>query len=157
MLFPQGRVTAWFGNIALALMASVLTLGSARAAEGEFQPLIGSPSFDHCVGDKEYWSLRDGVLTAGTGAALDQSKFLISFDLFPEKTVEYMQSVKRPWIAFKVLAGGAIPPPDGFKFAFENGADFLCVGMLDFQIVEDVNIALDVLANVKSRPRPWCA
>ena len=88
---------------------------------------------------------------------MDQSKFLISFDLFPEKTVEYMRSVKRPWIAFKVLAGGAIPPPDGFKFAFENGADFLGVGMLDFQIVEDVNIALDVLANVKSRPRPWCA
>jgi hypothetical protein len=79
------------------------------------------------------------------------------FDLFPEKTIEYMQAVKRPWIAFKVLAAGAIPPPSGFKFAFENGADFICVGMLDFQIVENVNTALDVLANVKSRPRPWCA
>jgi hypothetical protein len=79
------------------------------------------------------------------------------FDLFPERTIEFMQTVKRPWIAFKVLAGGAIPPPDGFKFAFENGADFICVGMFDFQIVEDVNIALDVLANVKSRPRPWYA
>lgn len=79
------------------------------------------------------------------------------FDLFPEKTIEHMRAVKRPWIAFKVLAGGAIPPPSGFKFAFENGADFICVGMLDFQIVQNVNIALDVLANVKSRPRPWYA
>jgi len=56
-----------------------------------------------------------------------------------------------------VLAGGAIHPKDGFKFAFENGADFICVGMLDYQIVEDVNIAVDVLSNLKSRPRPWCA
>jgi hypothetical protein len=79
------------------------------------------------------------------------------FDLFPEKTIAHMQAVKTPWIAFKVLAGGAILPPDGFKFAFENGADFICVGMLDFQIVQNVNTALDVLANVKSRPRPWCA
>ena len=79
------------------------------------------------------------------------------FDLFPEKTIEFMHGVKKPWIAFKVLAGGAIPPKDGFKFAFENGADFICVGMFDFQIVEDVNIAVDVLSNLKSRPRPWCA
>ncbi|MBI4165774.1 MAG: DoxX family membrane protein [Acidobacteria bacterium] len=79
------------------------------------------------------------------------------FDLFPDKTTEFMQTVKRPWIAFKVLAGGAITPQDGFKFAFENGADFVCVGMFDFQIVEDVNIALDVLSNLKSRPRPWYA
>ena len=68
-----------------------------------------------------------------------------------------MGTVKKPWIAFKVLAGGAIAPPDGFKFAFENGADFICVGMFDFQIIEDVNIALEVLANLKRGPRPWFA
>jgi uncharacterized membrane protein YphA (DoxX/SURF4 family) len=77
------------------------------------------------------------------------------FDLFPEKTIEFMGTVKKPWIAFKVLAGGAISPADGFKFAFENGADFICVGMFDFQIIEDVNTALDVLANLKRGPRPW--
>lgn len=79
------------------------------------------------------------------------------FDLFPEKTIEFMQTVRKPWIAFKVLAAGAIPPQDGFRFAFEHGADFICVGMFDFQIVEDVNIALDVLGAVKNRPRSWYA
>jgi len=47
-----------------------------------------------------------------------------------------MRTVNEPWIAFKALAAGAIPPQDGFKFAFENDADFICVGMFDFQIVE---------------------
>ena len=79
------------------------------------------------------------------------------FDLFADQTVEFMHTVKRPWIAFKVLAGGAIHPKDGFKFAFEHGADFICVGMFDFQIVEDVNIALDVLSAIKERPRIWYA
>jgi len=29
--------------------------------------------------------------------------------------------------------------------------------MYDFQIVEDVNIALDAFAKAKDRPRPWIA
>ena len=79
------------------------------------------------------------------------------FDLFPDKTIAFMGTVKKPWIAFKVLAAGAIHPKDGFQFAFENGADFICVGIFDFQMVEDVNIALDVLSNLKERSRPWYA
>jgi uncharacterized membrane protein YphA (DoxX/SURF4 family) len=77
------------------------------------------------------------------------------FDLFPVKTTEFMKGVDKPWIAFKVLAGGAILPKDGFKFAFEKGADFICVGMFDFQVVDDVNIASDVLVNLKNRERKW--
>jgi len=109
LLFLQGRVTAWFGNIALALMASVLTLGSARAAEGEFQPLIGSSSFDHCVGAKEYWSLRDGVLTAGTGAALDHSKFLISVERFGNFVLKFR--ARSDGGALAVLLRATIQPP----------------------------------------------
>jgi uncharacterized membrane protein YphA (DoxX/SURF4 family) len=79
------------------------------------------------------------------------------FDLFPDQTAAFMAKVKKPWVAFKVLAAGAIHPNDGFRFAFEHGADFLCVGMFDFQIVEDVNAATKVLANLGPRERPWYA
>lgn len=79
------------------------------------------------------------------------------FDVFPEQTVEFMKSIEVPWIAFKVLAGGAIHPKDGFQYAFQNGADFLCVGMFDFQIVDDVNTAIDSLAQCTTRERPWRA
>lgn len=77
------------------------------------------------------------------------------FDLFPDKTREYMRTLRKPWIAFKVLAGGAILPADGFRFAFENGADFICVGMFDFQVVDNVNTALKVLSELKNREREW--
>ena len=79
------------------------------------------------------------------------------FCMFPDKTIDFMKNKKKPWIAFKVLAGGAIHPEDGFKFAFENGADFICVGMFDFQVVEDVNITIDTLSKLSNRKRPWLA
>jgi hypothetical protein len=79
------------------------------------------------------------------------------WDLFPEKTIEYMSQVDKPWIAFKVLAAGAIQPEVGFRYAFENGADFICVGMFDFQVVEDVNIVNEVLASIRNRERKWCS
>ena len=52
-------------------------------------------------------------------------------------------------------AAGAIPPSEGFKYAFGNGADFICVGMYDFQIVEDVNVALAALGDSRERSRRW--
>ena len=73
----------------------------------------------------------------------------------PEETVEFMKERTEPWIAFKVLAAGSIHPRDGFRFAFESGADFLCVGMYDFQIVDDVNICMDILGGDLKRKRPW--
>lgn len=77
------------------------------------------------------------------------------FDLFPDVTTECMKEIRKPWIAFKVLAGGAIAPKNGFRFVFENGADFICVGMFDFQIIDDVNIVCEVLAGISERQRPW--
>jgi uncharacterized membrane protein YphA (DoxX/SURF4 family) len=86
----------------------------------------------------------------------DHNKFHDNmFCLFPERTAEFVNRTKVPVMGFKILAAGAIEPKDGFKWAFENGADFICVGMFDFQIISDVNICLDTLANLKNRQRNW--
>jgi len=75
----------------------------------------------------------------------------------PEKTIEFMKTVKKPWIAFKTLAAGAIAPTSGFKYAFEGGADFICVGMFDFQVREDILITKRTLDEMTDRSRPWLA
>jgi hypothetical protein len=72
----------------------------------------------------------------------------------PQEVVDLMKGVEKPWIAFKVMAAGAIPPTDAFQYAFENGADHILAGMFDFEIAEDVLIANKVLTKVK-RARPW--
>jgi len=77
------------------------------------------------------------------------------FCLFAEQTAEYMKNKKIPWIAFKVLAAGAIQPEDGFRYAFENGADFICVGMFDYQVVDDVNTCIKTLSELSGREREW--
>ena len=88
---------------------------------------------------------------------LDHNKFHNNlFDLFPERTIEFVQKAKVPVMGFKILAAGAIQPKDGFNYAFMNGADFICVGMFDFQIVNDVNICIETLNNLgDTRKRKW--
>jgi len=72
----------------------------------------------------------------------------------PEETIAFMRDIQIPWIAFKVLGAGAIHPREGFRYAFQNGADFICVGMFDFQVVEDVILARSALDGL-DRGRPW--
>lgn len=86
---------------------------------------------------------------------LDHNRFHNNmFCLFPERTVEFVSKATVPVMGFKVLAAGSIEPQDGFKWAYDNGADFICVGMFDFQVVNNVNIAMDCLKTT-NRSRQW--
>jgi len=73
----------------------------------------------------------------------------------PQETVEFMSTVKKPWVAFKVMAAGAIPPKDAFRYAFQSGADFVLAGMFDFEIREDVGLVKEILSTRPERARPW--
>ena len=75
----------------------------------------------------------------------------------PEETAAFMQTVTKPWIAFKVMAAGAIPPEDAFRYVFTHGADFVLAGMFDYEIADDVRILKDTLSGLKDRARPWRA
>ncbi len=70
-------------------------------------------------------------------------------------TAEFFKTNTTPWIAYKVLAAGAIKPEDGFRHAFTSGADFACVGMFDFQVIENANIAYNMLNTDFKRERTW--
>ena len=72
-----------------------------------------------------------------------------------EETKTFFKSCQIPWIAYKVLAAGAIAPEDGLRFAYENGADFTCVGMFDFQVIENANFVHSILHSDLNRERKW--
>ncbi|HRW84446.1 MAG TPA: hypothetical protein P5180_03360 [Bacteroidales bacterium] len=74
---------------------------------------------------------------------------------FPDRTVEFVSKATVPVMGFKTMAAGAIPPRDGIRWAFENGADFVNAGMLDFQLISDINTTIDILNNLPARTRKW--
>lgn len=75
----------------------------------------------------------------------------------PQETVDFMKTVEKPWIAFKIMAAGAIPPQQAFRYAYYNGADCVLAGMFDYEIAPDVKIVKEALISAKDRPRPWRA
>ena len=76
----------------------------------------------------------------------------------PEETAAFMEKVEKPWIAFKVMAAGAINPRTAFRYAFQGGADFIVAGMFDFQVEHDVKLAIEAIEKgSRSRKRAWRA
>ncbi len=92
-----------------------------------------SRSSDHNRAHDNIWCMSDKLVT----------------DFFKENPT--------PWIAYKVFAAGAIKPEEGLRHAFASGADFACVGMFDFQVVENANIAYNILNSDLNRERKWYA
>ena len=76
-----------------------------------------------------------------------------------QAVIDVFAKITKPWIAFKILAAGAIPPRAAFPFALNGGADFILVGMFDWQVEENVKLARRVLGVVmgpsSKRTRPW--
>jgi hypothetical protein len=75
----------------------------------------------------------------------------------PAEIAAFMKTVKKPWIAFKVLGAGRMKAQDGIDLAFKSGADFVNVGMYDFQVREDVALVRDIVAKHSQRERAWSA
>lgn len=102
----------------------------------------------------KYWSARrpDQTKPVIENYAVDNY-----YDMDPDRTIAVLSKIEKPWIAYKVLAAGAIRPQIGFDYAFRNGADFACVGMFDFQVAEDVKVASEIIAQLPDRRRAWSA
>jgi len=117
----------------------------------------------------QYWSASQAVTPdpnwKPTKEELVQSEYGPAthdnlWETTPKQTAEFFAKNKKPFVAYKVLAAGAILPNDGFKYAFDNGAEFLSVGMYDFQIKDNVNIVKKLFADNMAglqRTRPWYA
>lgn len=118
--------------------------------------LVQVPKMCHQAGLKPDFYMKT-FNAKGYWSAGPQERHDSVWEETPAETKAVMETIGVPWIAYKVLGAGAIQPEEGFQYAFQNGADFICVGMFDFQISEDVAIAQKVLARIQTRARPWCA
>jgi hypothetical protein len=67
----------------------------------------------------------------------------------------FMKGIKKPWIAFKVLGAGRVQPKEGFDLAFKSGADFLNVGMYDFQVQQNIAMIPEIVKRHEQRDRTW--
>lgn len=111
----------------------------------------------------KYWSAtpaenRNEFMDNLEYGSLDRNKFHDNlWCASSEEVKEFFKTCETPWIGYKVLAAGAIQPEDGFKYAFENGTDFICVGMFDFQVIPNANMVYNILNSPLDRKRAWFA
>lgn len=117
---------------------------------------VGAEFYMKTLHSKKYWSWKPEQ--AKDKMIIDNYSVDNYWSRMPEDTISYMNNLAKPWIAFKILAAGAIHPREGLRYAFENGADFACVGMFDFQVVENANLLTEILEGQNfNRQRQWMA
>lgn len=105
----------------------------------------------------DYWSYNPDQIDFSPFHVSSKKAHDNVWDTKPEETRAFMQKVKKPWIAYKVLAAGAIEAQEGLDYAYAGGADFVCLGMFDFQVRENAMIARQALQENQKRKRPWGA
>jgi hypothetical protein len=69
-----------------------------------------------------------------------------------------MSEVEKPWIAFKILAAGAIPPASGFRYA-PRVAPTSSVSACSIRVEANAALTRTLLADpaIENRPRAWMA
>lgn len=139
---------------------------------GHAEEVFVKPGKGELIGEVVAFIKQNG-LVAGVGSHLlelpimsEQQKFNPDFYFKTFNTVGYatddthdveafMRTTRKPWIAFKVLGAGRVLPEAGFDLAFKSGADFLNVGMYDFQVASNVSLARKLVNDHARRARPW--
>ena len=163
-IYVQGVIgDEWLKAGQLDLLGNCVTLIKSQGLPGgigahELEVIVQSEKnkynadfYVKTLHQSDYWSrLRSDVEPAVISNPADNC-----WDRDPEKIIAFMRGVEKPWIAFKVLAAGAIRPESGSPYAFKNGADRICVGMFDFHVERNVALALNVLRKTVNRERAW--
>jgi len=163
-IYVQGVIgDEWLKADRLDLLGNCVTLIKSQGLPGgigahELEVIVQSEKnkynadfYVKTLHQSDYWSrLRSDVEPAVISNPADNC-----WDRDPEKIIAFMRGVEKPWIAFKVLAAGAIRPESGSPYAFKNGADRICVGMFDFHVERNVALALNVLRKTVNRERAW--
>ncbi|HWW00610.1 MAG TPA: hypothetical protein VNZ64_13005 [Candidatus Acidoferrum sp.] len=76
-----------------------------------------------------------------------------------QAVIDVFAKITKPWIAFKILAAGAIQPRAAFPYSVNGGADFILVGMFDWQVEDNAKLARRVFSVASGpnskRTRPW--
>ncbi len=106
-----------------------------------------------------YWSENKTPNDAGEGEPGSEKKGWRDNNWCrdPKALAEWFENRPEPWIAFKTMAAGAVHPRQAIPFVFNGGADAACMGMFDFQVVEDVNLATAAFdKGFPNRRRKWC-
>ena len=96
-------------------------------------------------------SHKPGIIERADGLNLGADFYMLTLNRVgyncddPKAAKRAMKLIDKPFISFKVLGAGRDEPEAGFRNAFEAGADFIAVGMFDFQVEQNVHLVEKIL------------